>query len=168
MQNAQQEKHHSTVMILQNLTWAIGALLDLSCSSIMPLRRITKKQKKTQKNKKKENLPLEAAPAGLKRVLTFGMIPHITQERRAENNIHHTGRIEGIVVDAEKMWGDDWPFGCLPDNVCLSGLQGGRGGEGAAGGRAKRGCRVPARCRSDVMTSAPRFSSSLQPVKLNR
>jgi len=36
-------------------------------------------------------------------VLTFGMIPHITQERRAENNIHHTGRIKGIVVDAEKM-----------------------------------------------------------------
>lgn len=36
-------------------------------------------------------------------LLTFGMIPHITQERRAENNIHHTGRIEGTVVDAEKM-----------------------------------------------------------------
>lgn len=24
------------------------------------------------------------------------MIPHITQERRAEDNIHHTGRIEGL------------------------------------------------------------------------
>lgn len=35
-------------------------------------------------------------------LLTFGMIPHITQERRAENNIHHTGRIKGI-VDEEKM-----------------------------------------------------------------
>lgn len=28
--------------------------------------------------------------------LTFGMIPHITQERRAEDNIHHTGRMEGL------------------------------------------------------------------------
>lgn len=36
-------------------------------------------------------------------VLTFGMIPHITQERRAENNIHHTGRVKGTVVEAEKM-----------------------------------------------------------------
>lgn len=36
-------------------------------------------------------------------LLTFGMIPHITQERRVENNIHHTGRMTGAVVEAEKM-----------------------------------------------------------------
>ena len=138
----------------------------LSCSSIMPLRRKTKK-KKRKKERKKENLPLEAAPAGLKRVLTFGMIPHITQERRAENNIHHTGRIEGIVVDAEKMWGDDWPFGCLPDNVCLSGLQGGRqgGGEGTGKERMQGPCTLPL-WRHDVDTALllPLLS---KPVKLN-
>lgn len=75
------------------------------------------------------------------RVLTFGMIPHIIQERRAENNIHHTGRITVILVDAEKMWGGDWPFGCLLDNLSLR----------TGGGR--RGYQGPTRCWGDVMTS---------------
>ncbi|MEQ2192461.1 hypothetical protein XENOCAPTIV_011974 [Xenoophorus captivus] len=56
-------------------------------------------------------------------VLTFGMIPHITQKRRAENNIHHTGRIKGSELDAKKMGKDRRPFGSLPDNLCFSGLE---------------------------------------------
>lgn len=81
---------------------------------------------------RKQNLSLKENSTEQFVLLTFGMIPHITQERRAENNIHHTGRIDGIVVDAEKMWRVDWPLDCLPDNLCLSGLEGGQGG-----------CRVP-------------------------
>lgn len=97
-------------------------------------------------------------------LLTFGMIPHITQERRAENNIHHTGRIKGIVVDAEKMWGDDWPFGCLPDNVCLSGV-GGVGGWGGAGEEAA-GLRTLLLWRHDV-NSGPLQSPGCICVPLN-
>lgn len=52
---------------------------------------------------RKQNLSLKENSTEQFVLLTFGMIPHITQERRAENNIHHTGRIDGIVVDAEKM-----------------------------------------------------------------
>lgn len=54
---------------------------------------------------KKENCSPHLPPLQQQQfnLLTFGMIPHITQERRAENNIHHTGRIEGTVRDAEKM-----------------------------------------------------------------
>lgn len=104
----------SQTSIVKKISSAAGALTRNSCSPAVT---------KTVWYNRTEQFSL----------LTFGMIPHITQERRAEDNIHHTGRVEGTVVDAEMMWGDDRPFGCLPDNVCLSGLQGGRRGW----------CRVP-------------------------
>ena len=39
---------------------------------------------------------LPSSKTFIKGQLTFGMIPHITQERRVENNIHHTGRMREL------------------------------------------------------------------------
>lgn len=47
------------------------------------------------------------------------MIPHITQERRAKDNIHHTGRTDGAPGRNDERARDS-----LPDNVRLSRLWG--------------------------------------------
>lgn len=52
------------------------------------------------------------------------MIPHITQERRAEDNIHHTGRIEGLWQTQKRCERMSGACDSLPDNARLSGLWG--------------------------------------------
>lgn len=70
------------------------------------------------------------------------MIPHITQERRAENNIHHTGRIKGIVMQkrCEEMTGPS----AASLITCVS-----------SDWRGPKRLQGPTRCTSDVMTSTP-------------